>query len=121
MEAICFASDVAVLTSDNEGTPVSLIEAHAAGLPAVSTGVGGVGQVVEDGASGHVIPPDADRRFADAVTALLADPGRAAAMGERGRDRVVGRYSLDRLTADVDRLYTDLLRHRGRPLPEPAP
>ena len=71
--AICFASDVVALTSDNEGTPVCLIEAQAAGLPVVTTRVGGVDTVVLDGETGRVVDLDAIR-LAQAVGALLDDP-----------------------------------------------
>ncbi len=57
----CYASDVVMLTSDNEGTPVSLIEAQAAALPVVATAVGGVGSVVRDGEGGFIRAVDDDR------------------------------------------------------------
>ena len=65
---VCFASDVVMLTSDNEGTPVSLIEAQAAAVPVIATDVGGVRSVVRDGETGR-LAPRARRPFADAVSA----------------------------------------------------
>lgn len=114
MPSICFASDVVALTSDNEGTPVSVIEAHAAGVPAVSTDVGGVRQVIDPGESGYLVAADDERGFAEATAALLSSPERARAMGARGRERVRARFTLERLTDDLDRLYRDLLGHVGR-------
>jgi glycosyltransferase involved in cell wall biosynthesis len=101
--------DVVVQTSDNEGTPVSLIEAHAAGRPVVSTRVGGVAAVVRDGASGHLVARDDEPGFAAAIEGLLADPARAAAFGRAGRVHVTSAFTLGRLVDDVDRLYRDLL------------
>ena len=98
-----------VLTSRNEGSPVALIEAMAAGVPVVSTAVGGVADVVEDGTSGILAAMDDDAAVAAGVVALLADRDRAAAMGRRGRTRVRAVYSAERLVADIERLYTTLV------------
>jgi glycosyltransferase involved in cell wall biosynthesis len=99
--------DVVVLSSRNEGTPVALIEAAAAGRASVATDVGGVRTVVRDGINGLVVPPAAPRPFADAVRALLADPERRAAMGEAGR-AISREFEADRLVADIRALYAEL-------------
>lgn len=107
---VCFASDVVVLTSDNEGTPVSLIEAQTAGVPVVSTAVGGVASVVDDGETGLLTPPDDDVALARALGEILAGGKAARAMGARGRERMTSAHSLARLVADIDLLYRHLLR-----------
>jgi glycosyltransferase involved in cell wall biosynthesis len=104
---VCFASDVVVLTSDNEGTPVSLIEAQAAGTPVVSTSVGGVRSVVLEGETGLLA--DDPAALAAATAALLDDPERAAAMAARGREHVLATFGVERLVDDLDRLYRRLL------------
>jgi glycosyltransferase involved in cell wall biosynthesis len=109
---VCFASDVVVLTSDNEGTPVSLIEAQAAGLPVVGTRVGGVPSVVLDGRTGRTIPPDDEPAFAHAVAELIDDREMAERMGREGRGHVLPTFSLERLVNDVDDLYRRLLDGR---------
>jgi glycosyltransferase involved in cell wall biosynthesis len=109
---VCFASDIVVLTSDSEGTPVSLIEAQASGVPVVGTAVGGVGTVVEDGKTGFVVERVHEDHFAAAVADLLSDPERARAMGAAGRERVTATFSLDRLVDDLDGLYRTLLATR---------
>jgi glycosyltransferase involved in cell wall biosynthesis len=109
---VCFASDIVVLTSDSEGTPVSLIEAQASGVPVVGTAVGGVGTVVEDGETGFVVERVHEDHFAAAVADLLSDPQRARAMGAAGRDRVTATFSLNRLVDDLDGLYRSLLAAR---------
>jgi glycosyltransferase involved in cell wall biosynthesis len=106
--AICFASDVVALTSDNEGTPVCLIEAQAAGVPVVGTRVGGVETVVLDGETGFVVGRDA-RSLAAAVQRLLDDPALGERFGQRGRDHSLRLFSVERLVADIDRLYRTLL------------
>jgi glycosyltransferase involved in cell wall biosynthesis len=101
------ASDVFLLTSRNEGTPVALIESLAAGVPGVSTNVGGVGDVID--AFGLVAAYDDAAGLARAVETLLGDPARRRAMGDRGRAAMVARYGIDRLVADIEALYRELL------------
>jgi glycosyltransferase involved in cell wall biosynthesis len=109
LETIYAASDVFLLTSRNEGTPVALIESLAAAVPGVSTNVGGVADVVESERIGLLAPNGDAAALAGHVHTLLADPARRRIMGEEGRAAVVARYSLDRLVDDVDRLYRELL------------
>jgi glycosyltransferase involved in cell wall biosynthesis len=104
--------DVVVLTSRNEGSPVALIEAMAAGVPVVATAVGGVPDVVAHDVSGLLAPMDDAAAVADHTVALLRDRERAAAMGRAGRTRVVATYSADRLVDDIETLYTQLLGRR---------
>jgi glycosyltransferase involved in cell wall biosynthesis len=111
MVPVTAAADIAVLTSDNEGTPVSLIEAAAAETPAVATTVGGVPDVVTP-ETGVLVPPRDAERLAQGIVALAADPARRATMGEQARRRVTRRFSAARLVSDVDSLYTELLRAR---------
>jgi glycosyltransferase involved in cell wall biosynthesis len=107
MPDVCFASDVVVLTSDNEGTPVSLIEAQAAGVPVVSTNVGGVRSVVLDGETGFLA--DEPTGLAARIASLLDDRERAQAMAARGREHVLATFGIERLVDDLDRLYRRLL------------
>jgi glycosyltransferase involved in cell wall biosynthesis len=106
---VCFGSDVVVLTSDNEGTPVALIEAQAAGVPVVSTKVGGVGSVVADGVGGLLLAAEDEEGFAEAVRSLALQPEVARSMGARGREHVLARFSIERLVDDIDGLYQRLL------------
>lgn len=89
------AADLFLLTSISEGIPVTLIEAMAASLPIVSTDVGGVPEVVEDGATGLLAPSGDDAQLAGAVLRLADDPGHRRAMGEAGRRRAETRFSQD--------------------------
>jgi glycosyltransferase involved in cell wall biosynthesis len=98
---VCFASDVVVLTSDNEGTPVSLIEAQAAGTPVVSTRVGGVRSVVR---AGLIVDRDDERGLAAAVCAVLDDDGLAERALEQS-GKLAEEFSLERLVERLDALY----------------
>ena len=100
------------LTSRNEGSPVSLIEAMAAARPVVAMRVGGVPDLVEDGVTGCLVPPGDTEAMTVALRRLLADPDRREAMGAAGQKRVVPAFGAARLVADVDRLYGQLLRER---------
>jgi glycosyltransferase involved in cell wall biosynthesis len=106
------ATDVFLLTSRNEGTPVALIEAMAAGVPGVSTDVGGVKDVIDSPDVGRLAPFGDAAALAAHVSGLLADPARRVALGARARAGVVERYSIERLVTDVAALYRDLLRQR---------
>jgi glycosyltransferase involved in cell wall biosynthesis len=103
------AIDALLLPSVNEGTPVSVIEALAAGRPAVATRVGGVPDVVRDGVDGFLSDVGDASTLADRLAELARDPERRAEMGREGREHVVQRYAVDRLVDDVDRLYRELL------------
>lgn len=105
---IAAASDAALLTSENEGTPVALIEAAAAGRPAVSTDVGGVADIVTR-ESGLLAPPGDELAIAEQMTRLAEDPNLRRRMGARAREHVRERFSGSRLLADIDALYSELL------------
>ena len=105
--------DVVALTSHNEGTPVSLIEGMAAGVPVVATAVGGVPDIVADGVSGYLVPPGDAATLAQRIVTLLRDRESARAMGRAGRASVRDHFSVERLLADVEQLYTQLLAEKG--------
>jgi glycosyltransferase involved in cell wall biosynthesis len=114
LPALYGALDVVVLTSRNEGTPVALIEAGAAGRPVVATAVGGVPEVVRDGTTGFLRPAGDADGLAAKVGMLLEQPETARAMGEAGRERVRSRYSAERLVEDLTCLYREILERRNR-------
>jgi glycosyltransferase involved in cell wall biosynthesis len=105
---IAAAADVAVLSSDNEGTPVWLIEAAAAGTPGIATDVGGTSEVVTP-ETGIVVQPDDEAGLASAISRLSADQALRRRMGKAAREHVLGRYSIERLVADIYSLYRELL------------
>lgn len=76
--------DIVILTSDNEGTPVSLIEAQAAKIPVVATGVGGVKDTVINNASGFLVPPDDISLFAEKLLQLIHNQEMREEMGRKG-------------------------------------
>jgi glycosyltransferase involved in cell wall biosynthesis len=113
MRAVYADLDVVVLSSLNEGSPVAIIEAMAAGRPVVSTDVGGVGEVVEDGRSGLLVPSRDAAALARAVTKVLSNPAAAERLGSAARAAVYPKYSSGRLVGDLERLYLALARRKG--------
>jgi glycosyltransferase involved in cell wall biosynthesis len=102
------AMDVFVLSSRNEGFGRVIVEAMAAGVPVVSTAVGGTGEVIEDGVSGMLVPPGDPERMADAVLGLLDDPARRARFIEHGRARAK-RFDTRSMVDAYELLYAELL------------
>jgi glycosyltransferase involved in cell wall biosynthesis len=115
------ALDIVALTSRNEGTPLTLIEAMANARPVISTAVGGVvdllGQTLSEGRDGGFVVcergvrvrPDDARGFAAGLAQLIADESLRREIGERGLQFVLAHYSKERLLADIKSLYADLL------------
>lgn len=114
VETVYAAADVVLLTSDNEGTPLTLIEAGMAGTPVVSTRVGSVAEVVRDGMTGLLADPDVVE-LAEHTVRLLTDPALAHQMGEAARRWTTDSFGVERLVTDTEALYRSLYgvrRHR---------
>lgn len=109
IDVVHAGADVVALTSHNEGTPVSLIEAQAAGKPVVSTCVGGVENVVEDGATGFLCPSHDARAFGEKLLRLVEDDAIRGKMAAKGWQQVGERYHYSRLVRDTANLFHELL------------
>jgi glycosyltransferase involved in cell wall biosynthesis len=112
--------DVVVLTSRNEGTPASLIEAGAARKPVVATRVGSIPDVVEDGRTGLLAPSNDHLAMAALVVSLIGEPAKSRSFGQEARTRVLKRYSADRLADELADIYAELIdkaRQRGGDTP----
>lgn len=119
VETVYAAADVVVLTSDNEGMPVSLIEAGQAGVPVVATDVGSVAEVVRDGETGLLCGPHAPELTRHTVR-LLRDPRLRHDMGERARSWTTRRFGAERLVDDTHRLYASIAVAHGWWPPTPT-
>lgn len=100
--------DIVVLSSLNEGTPFSLIEAMSAGKAVVATSVGGVPDVVEDGRGGLLVPPKNPAAMADAILRLINDVNLRNCLGQQAKYDVYPRYDVSRLTRDMHSYYLGL-------------
>ena len=113
IEKILSAADIVLLTSDNEGTPLSLIQAGMAGLPVVSTNVGSVPEVVLDGATGLITSLDV-QEIADALEKLATDKAFRERLGLAAQEFTLANFGVQRLVHDHEELYKKLLASRAR-------
>ena len=104
--------DLVALTSFNEGTPVSLIEAQAANKPIVSTRVGGISDIVQEGETALLSDINDTAVFCDNLLKLVEDDELRHRMGSNSSQYVLERFSYQRLTQDMAQLYWELLRKR---------
>jgi glycosyltransferase involved in cell wall biosynthesis len=102
--------DIVCLTSLNEGTPVSLIEAQAAGVPVISTDVGGVRDVVLDGQTGYVVPKEVENEYVQKLALLVMDKKRRSEMSQNGWKFVEDKFHYHRLVQDMEKLYMNLMQ-----------
>jgi glycosyltransferase involved in cell wall biosynthesis len=112
MKAVYGDVDLVVNSSRNEGTPVALIEALAAGRPVIATAVGGNPDLLGGGTRGLLVPPGDSDALASAILETLQHTEAARARTEEGRAYVLRHHSVERLLADVDALYRELLAAR---------
>jgi len=107
IDEIFAASDIAILTSDNEGIPLTLIQAAQAGLPIVATSVGSISDIVINESTGYLTSTNSNA-LADAIEKLVRDPKLRQMMGEAGKARAAQYFSLDRMLKDHSDLYRSL-------------
>jgi len=108
IEAVLAAADFLLLTSDNEGTPLSLIQAGMVGIPVVATNVGSTNEIVVNGETG-LLTDLSVKELSDAVTKVATDNALRAKMGAAGKEYTLSRYGVDRLVKDHQNLYVRLL------------
>jgi glycosyltransferase involved in cell wall biosynthesis len=113
IEQVLSAADVVVLTSDNEGTPLSLIQAGMALLPVVTTRVGSVPEVVLDGVTGIITNLDV-QEIADALEKLANSAELRAQMGASAQEFTLANFGVERLVNDHEELYKKLIANRAR-------
>ena len=115
------ALDVAVLSSKYEGMPLAIIEYMAGGAPIVSTAVGGVPELIEDGVHGLLVSPEDPAELAAAMQRLLEDRALAERLGQAAQQRQRANYDLDVVVRRLQELYLELYTaRRGGPVRAPA-
>jgi glycosyltransferase involved in cell wall biosynthesis len=100
--------DVAVLPSNYEGSPLTILEYMAGAAPIVATAVGGVPELIEDGVHGLLVEPRDPDALAAAIRRLLEDRVLASRLGAAARERQYTNYDLDVVVGRLERLYTEL-------------
>ena len=104
--------DIIALTSKNEGTPVSLIEAQAGGLPVISTDVGGVKDIVANEKTGFIVPVNNLELYAEKLKKLVTDQKLRKKMSQNGWDHVREQFHYTRLVKNMEDYYRELLEKR---------
>jgi len=107
--------DIVALTSRNEGTPLSLIEAMANSRAVISTSVGGVIDLLGDAVCerGVRVEPNNTEGFFDGLIYLAKNEKLRNELGKRGRNFVISNYSKERLISDIKNLYRNLLKEKS--------
>jgi len=114
-EVIQILSHATVFACPSLYEPLGIVnlEAMACGTAVVASRVGGIPEVVADGETGLLVPPDDPAALAEAINALVRDPARAASLGRRGLERAVAEFSWASVAAQTASLYARLARPAG--------
>lgn len=110
-ERVYHALDLTVLTSGNEGLPVTVIESLSSGVSVVATRVGGVPELIDEGRTGFIVQPCNPESIADGLKKALRDPEKTKAMGKLAQEETIANYSSQRLIRDMEKLYEELINH----------
>jgi glycosyltransferase involved in cell wall biosynthesis len=105
--AVTAALDVAVLPSYREAQGLSVLEAMALGRPVVASKVGGIPEMIEDGISGLLVPPNDSEALAGAIVRLLSDHPYADMIAKRGHDLVHDRFCIELMVNSIEALYDE--------------
>lgn len=105
VSAILADADIKVLSSRSEGLPAAIMEAMAAGLPVVATAVGGVPELLQDGLTGRLIPPDDAPALADALATLLTNSSLRQQYGRAAQQRLLTHFALPDKVAELVQVY----------------
>ena len=116
IEQVFEGLDIFVQSSKSEGMSNTILEAMASGLPVVATHVGGADEMVVPGETGILVPPSNAERMADALARLVEGAELRTRMGQAGRRRAFGEFSLDRMIHNYETFYRDVAgRRAGQP------
>ena len=107
------ASDVFVISSRTEGLPIGLLEAMAVGLPVVSTRVGGIPNVIEDGVTGVLVDPLDAQALGAAIERVLSAPEWARELGQKGKALVLEDFGADRMHREYASVYAELTEDKA--------
>jgi glycosyltransferase involved in cell wall biosynthesis len=103
--------NIFVLSSLNEGMPISILEALSLAKPVVATRVGGVPELIEDGVNGLLIESRSPSALASAVTLLLNDKALASRLGLKGREVVRNQFTVERMVKEIEKVFSELKRN----------
>ena len=110
IDVVCAGADIIALTSFNEGTPVSLVEAQAANKPIITTNVGGIENVIIPYETALLCENNHLNQFAEGLLRIVEDEELRASMGKKGWLHVKEKFHFTRLVSDMENLYSKLLK-----------
>jgi glycosyltransferase involved in cell wall biosynthesis len=108
--------DIFVLPSLQEGFGVAVLEAMAAGLPVIASAVGGLGELVQDGQTGWLVPVASPAELTTRLRSLIQDKQQRRALGIAGRQRAVHEFPVSRMVAQITAVYDGLIAESPAPL-----
>jgi Glycosyltransferase len=103
-------ADLLALPSYHEGLPVAIIEAMAAGLPVVSTPVGGIPELIENGKNGFLVPPGDKEALANAILDILLNPELQTKMASNNREKALQLFDMSIISNQIDSIYESVLK-----------
>ncbi len=106
--------DIMCLTSNNEGTPVSLIEAQAACIPVITTDVGGVKDIILDGETGFIVPKESIQKYTEKLLLLIEDENKRKKMSQNGWSFVEHKFHYTTLVKNMETYYSELLNAKNK-------
>ncbi|MEY3236778.1 MAG: hypothetical protein RI883_879 [Bacteroidota bacterium] len=106
--------DIMCLTSNNEGTPVSLIEAQAACIPVISTDVGGVKDIILEGETGFIVPKGSVQKFTEKLLLLIEDENKRKKMSQNGWSFVEHKFHYTTLVKNMETYYKELINAKNK-------
>jgi glycosyltransferase involved in cell wall biosynthesis len=107
------AVDIFVLPSLNEALPIVILEAMAVGLPVVATRVGGVPEIVQDGATGLLVAPGDEAGLLAALNRLAEDTALRAKLADAGRKQVRAQFTIEQMVRNLEIIYEELLARKA--------
>ena len=110
--AIMASMDISVLPSTSESLPNAVLESMAASLPVVATEVGGIPELVREGETGFLIPPNDEDRLANALRALVMHPRLRTQFGKRARSLARDTFSMDAIAQQYEQLYATTIKEK---------
>ena len=121
VEQILAGSQVSLLTTNWEGFPLSILESMRAGLPVIASAVGGIGEAIEDGETGYLVPRGDADQLRDRLTRLLTDPAQRIRLGSNGRRRYENQFTLEHFVSQTLAVYRNVLGERTGVEPRLSP
>jgi glycosyltransferase involved in cell wall biosynthesis len=110
MGSIYRSLDLLVISSLTEGIPLVVLEAMQQGIPVVSTRVGGIPEVIEDGVNGILVEPGDPHALSRAIVSLVLDDNKYVEISRNGRDRIARSFNRSVWTQEMEKIYHDVLR-----------